>query len=140
VEAVGGFDDAFHNLYEDQVFYCKICFQAPVFATNRCWGRYRQHPEASTQQVSQHGGDARARLAFLDWLEGYLRAEQIEEQEVWQALRRQKWLNAMPHLPGQAASTYGWVRWIKKWILRVERRLLPPSVRRWLWARNIGHG
>jgi glycosyltransferase involved in cell wall biosynthesis len=137
MEKVGGFEEAFPNLYEDQAFYFKICFAAPVLVSDHCWGRYRQHPRASTQQLTKNGGAERARLAFLVWLEGYMRQGQFHESEVWQALRRQKWLH---RAPGRTGRAYRWVRWARKWLLRAERRLLPSPVRRWLWARSTDSG
>ncbi|NEO95508.1 MAG: glycosyltransferase family 2 protein, partial [Moorea sp. SIO3G5] len=44
VEDVGGFEENFRGLYEDQVFCSKICLHAPVFPVRNCWYKYRQHP------------------------------------------------------------------------------------------------
>lgn len=141
VEELGsGFEDAFRTLYEDQVFYFKICLRWRVFVSGRCWGRYRQHAEASTRQAAGNGQADSARLAFLNWLEGYLREEQIQDPDLWQALRRQMWLCRAPAWRGHLAHARGWVRWLKKWALRVEPRTLPPAFRRWLWMRGAGDG
>jgi glycosyltransferase involved in cell wall biosynthesis len=140
VEELGGFEEAFPNLYEDQVFYFKICLHARVLTSGRCWGRYRQHPEASTQQAARNGQAERARLAFLDWLEGYMREGQIHNLEVRQALRRQMWLDRAPDWQGRAARTRRWVRWVKKWVLRLEQLFLPTTLRRWVWLRGDAYG
>jgi glycosyltransferase involved in cell wall biosynthesis len=133
VEELGGFEEAFPNQYEDQVFYLKICLQMPVFASDRCWGRYRQHPESSTQQAARNGQAETARLAFLYWLEGYLRERQIRDLDVWLVLRQRMWLARAPAWPGRLAHLHRWIRRVKKWGLRLERRTLPPKFRQWLW-------
>jgi glycosyltransferase involved in cell wall biosynthesis len=59
IERVGGFEDEFRGEYEDQVFCAKICLQAPVFASGRCWYRYRQHPDSCVlrgQRTGETGG------------------------------------------------------------------------------------
>jgi glycosyltransferase involved in cell wall biosynthesis len=43
VARVGGFEDAFHGMYEDQVFFYKLCLSEPVYVTHHCWDWYRQH-------------------------------------------------------------------------------------------------
>ncbi len=139
-EQGAGFENAFQTLYEDQVFVFKICLHSSVFVSGQCWGRYRQHPEASTQKAARDGQAESARLAFLCWLEGYLREGQIHDLEVWQALRREMWLYRAPAWQGRLARARRWVRWVRKWVLHLERRSLPPPFRRWLWLRREGNG
>jgi hypothetical protein len=130
---VGGFNEAFRTLYEDQVFYFKICLHAPVFVSGRRWGRYRQHPQASTQVADRRGQADSARLTFLAWLEAYLSEARICDAATWQALRRQMWLARVPAWRGRLAPARRWIRWVKKWILRLEQSFLPVTLRRWLW-------
>jgi len=134
------FEEAFRWLYEDQVFYFKICLRSHVFVSGLSWGRYRQHPETSTWKAAGNGQDESGRLAFLNWLEGYLREAQIHDPEVWQALRRQTWLYRAPAWPGRLARARRWVRWVKKWVLRLEQQCLPSTFRRWLWLRSDAYG
>ena len=140
VEAVDGFEASFRNLYEDQVLFFKLGCMASIFVSDRSWGRYRQHQQASTQQLGWHGEAELARGAFLDWLGQYLCTQHTEDQMVWQALRRQEWLQGRSDLTRRAARRHRWIRWAKKWLLRFERHSLPPAARRWLWARNTGCG
>lgn len=136
IEQGGDFEESFVNLYEDQVFYFKICLHSHVFVSGRCWGRYRQHPEASTHKAARDGQDESARLIFLNWLAGYLRERQIEDPDVWQALRRQMWLCRAPAWIRRSMPTRRLVRWAKKWMLRLEARSLPSVIRRSLWLRG----
>lgn len=89
VEQVGGFEDDFRGLYEDQVFCAKVCLQFPVFASDQSWYRYRQHP-ASFCSVAQRTGQLRAARAwFLYWLRAYLRCNDVRDPGVWRALNRE---------------------------------------------------
>ena len=72
--AVGGFEDAFRGLYDDQAFHAKVALAYPVVAHDACVARYRQHTgsccaeareDATVQQVS--------RAQFLEWLARYRR-------------------------------------------------------------------
>ena len=91
VERVGGFEDAFRGEYEDQVFCAKICLQAPVFASGRCWYRYRQHPDACVVAGQRSGETYAARLRFLTWLKGHVTAQNIRDREVLRALALELW-------------------------------------------------
>jgi glycosyltransferase involved in cell wall biosynthesis len=97
VELVGGFEEQFVGLYEDQAFYAKVCVQAPVVAYDRCWDRYRQHPGAITAAVSGYREEVVARQVFLTWLIRYL-SEHGVDGEICAALRRQKFRYAHPQL------------------------------------------
>jgi len=76
IETVGGFEDSFYGLYEDQVFCAKLSTQLPVFVAGKCWYRWRKHPDSSCAVAVQTGNYRDARLTFLQWLKKYL-AEQI---------------------------------------------------------------
>jgi len=140
---VGGFDDSFqdvNNIYEDQAFYAKICLKAPIMAVDRCWDKYRQHPEASVAIAQNTGQEYLARQFFLKWLADYLTEQGSMDAEVWQALRKEFWLRSKFHLPTWfplPERTQYFIRWIKKWLLRLEELILPASLRLWIWTRNI---
>jgi glycosyltransferase involved in cell wall biosynthesis len=129
VETLGGFEAAFRNLYEDQVFYVKVCLHAPVYVAARTWGRYRQHAGMSTSAALNSDEAIRARLIFLRWVESYLREHGIQAAEVWHHLRQQLWLYGH----GDQRSNG---RRIRKWLLRLQRQVLPPRMQEWLWLRG----
>ncbi len=119
IQSVGGFEAGFRDLYEDQVFYAKQCLAAPVFVSRQCWDRYRQHPGSSTAVASKAKHADRARQTFLNWLEGYLAEQGVQDALVWRALRRAQWRNRHPTLAR---------------LLRSVRRLaqrVPGGVNRW---------
>jgi glycosyltransferase involved in cell wall biosynthesis len=89
IEEIGGFEEAFTTLYEDQVFYAKICLAAPVFVAGACWDRYRQHSASMCATAKQAGQSSSTRLTFLNWLAAYLSERGIQDAAVWQALRQE---------------------------------------------------
>jgi glycosyltransferase involved in cell wall biosynthesis len=114
---IGGFEEQFRNMYEDQVFYAKICLTTPVLATDICWDRYRQHPKAVTAISQKSGRETAARQYFLNWLRDYLRQHKIADESVWQSLQQEiGLLKAPPWFPQRARSH---LRWTKKWLLRL---------------------
>lgn len=89
VEQVGGFEDEFRTLYEDQAFFAKVCLQAPVIASDACWCRYRQHPASVCSIAARNGDVERARGKFLYWLQAYLDRHALSNSEVLRALQRE---------------------------------------------------
>jgi glycosyltransferase involved in cell wall biosynthesis len=87
VERLGGYEDRFKGMYEDQAFLVKVYLKETVYVASECWNRYRQHP-ASWFAVAHRSGEARsAWLALLNWLEEYLSEQGVEDPEVWKLLR-----------------------------------------------------
>jgi len=86
---IGGFDDEFRTMYEDQVFYAKICLAAPVLVADVRWDRYRQHPDSMSAGAERGGKEQEARRGFLRWLERYLVAQGVDDREIWAALHEE---------------------------------------------------
>jgi glycosyltransferase involved in cell wall biosynthesis len=135
-DALGGFEDAFQNLYEDQVFYIKLCLRMPVFVAGQSWGRYRQHAGMSTHAALDSRGSANARLTFLRWVYEYLRENGIHDTQVWLPLRQQLWLWGHADHGGPLSAAAHAARRVKKWMLKLQGRLLPQSMQHWLWLRG----
>jgi glycosyltransferase involved in cell wall biosynthesis len=139
---INGFDESFlgpNNIYEDQAFYAKICLRYPVFVADDCLDRYRQHPGASMAGAEKMGHLITARQFFLTWLRGYLVEQGERDAEVWQALQRELWRIDDPIWLPPSPRIRQVLMWIKKWLLRVEERTLPPSVHRRLWCQQREH-
>jgi len=93
VERVGGFEEAFrgmYQLYDDQTFLAKVYLNEPVFVANRCWDRYRQHPDQCVAMVHEAGQYHTVRLAFLQWLAEYFYARGVKDPEVWKVLQEKQ--------------------------------------------------
>jgi glycosyltransferase involved in cell wall biosynthesis len=46
-ERLGGFEESFRGMYEDQAFFAKLFLEYPVYVSDRAWARYRQHADRS---------------------------------------------------------------------------------------------
>lgn len=92
VRHVGGFEDAFRGMYEDQVFLFKICLELPVFVASGCACRYRQHEDSMVKTALRTGQHAPARLNFLTWLSKYLKQHEVRDSDIWRVLNHQLWL------------------------------------------------
>lgn len=136
VEKIGGFEDAFRGMYEDQAFYTKMSLSEKVLAVDDCLSWYRQHPNSHVSIVAQSDQSLTLHFSFLKWVESFCQSKGVVDKRVLLAIRRQLWLyNSKPSsfLRGTSLNR---VRWIKKWVLRMEEHLLPFKVRNWLWIRS----
>src|SRR5581483_7283526 len=55
LETVGGFEEDFRGMYEDQVFFAKVYFNVAVFVSGECLDKYRQHPESHCAVADRSG-------------------------------------------------------------------------------------
>jgi glycosyltransferase involved in cell wall biosynthesis len=139
IERVGGFEEVFRGAYEDEAFYAKLCLNAPVFAVNTCWDKYRQHPSSSNSIMQKTGQEYATRLFFLNWLAGYLARQGFKDAGILQALRKELWRCRHPKLyrlrhPNLAL----WLSRAQHLLLIIARRVLPHPVRHWLWTKWKG--
>jgi glycosyltransferase involved in cell wall biosynthesis len=70
-ESVGGFEDQFRGMYDDQVLLIKVFLHYPVYISSRAWIRYRQHERSCCAQTTwlEYW---RFRGEFIDWLRKYV--------------------------------------------------------------------
>jgi glycosyltransferase involved in cell wall biosynthesis len=69
---LGGFEEHFRNLYEDQAFLAKLYLVAPVYFSSRVWLDYRLHPSSIMATVGTGPTYHKVRRYFLEWFEGYI--------------------------------------------------------------------
>lgn len=107
---LGGFEDRFRTMYEDQAFLVKVFLHEPVFVSSRCWMKYRQHDASCVARWARDGEQPEtSRKSFLDWIEAYLAERGIADRRVRAAMRRamrpfrHPWLDRLARLPGLAA-------------------------------------
>jgi len=87
VERLGGYEEKFRGIHEDQAFLVKVYLKEPVYVSSVCWNRYRQH-STSCFAITRKTGKVRCEwLVLLDWLEEYLSEQGVEDPEVWELLR-----------------------------------------------------
>ena len=103
VKDVGGFEESFSGMFEDQAFFAKVCLNTPVFIESGCWDRYRQHSNSSCY-VAQASGEYNSfkpnstHLIFLIWLKKYLCEQECQDTELWQALNKALWPYQHPRI------------------------------------------
>ncbi|MGQ5702083.1 glycosyltransferase family 2 protein [Sandaracinobacteroides sp. A072] len=102
---VGGFNEAFRTLYEDQVFLFRMCLRHPVWAIPDVLDKYRQHPDSACNSEGRVTGDARMRPIFLAWLQDHLIDSGVKDEGFWRAFRAEMlrydqprvwWLSRLP--------------------------------------------
>lgn len=95
--AAGGFENEFRDANEDMVFHTKLFLEHPVLVVDRCWDRYRVHPDSFWVKARSRGHmpfpehthpDHRA---YLLWTESELRRRGLEDAGVDRALARALW-------------------------------------------------
>ena len=139
---VGGFEDSFRRLYEDQVLLFKMFLSQRVIAVDTVLDKYRQHEGSSCHQDGGLEGDARMRPVFLEWLQTYMIQQGIADPELWRALRAELWRFDNPSAWRMANLPHAIV---ERWNAETRRAviwLLTPKVyhrlRRRLGMRQIG--
>jgi glycosyltransferase involved in cell wall biosynthesis/SAM-dependent methyltransferase len=86
---VGSFEPLFRGAYEDVAFFSKVFLEEPVFASSRCWTRYRIHDQSCMAVAVADGGHGyqAARIRFLNWYEQYLAARGRRDSPAWSSLQ-----------------------------------------------------
>jgi glycosyltransferase involved in cell wall biosynthesis len=82
VDGVGGFEDAFRDLFDDQVLFVKLGLTTTVLVSRECDSRYRKHPASTCAVADREGRTAEARLAYLRWVESYLSERRVRDGSV----------------------------------------------------------
>lgn len=122
IEGVGGFEDKFRGLYEDQAFCAKVCLQFPVFVASNWWYKYRQHPKSCCAIAEKTNKEHSARRIFLNWLEKYLSSKGFKSTEAWNILQKELWPYHHPILNRLYKNIY--IRQIKSQVKLITQQIL----------------
>lgn len=129
---IGGFEESFRAMYEDQVFFTKVHLNYAVFVANECWAKYRQHPE-SCSSVHENPQEYHVkRLPFLNWVKNYLTEQGVKNSEVWKTFNKELWPCQHPtlyHLLSSIQRFIGRIQWKLK---SIARWFLPNPIASWL--------
>jgi len=99
IQRVGGFEEEFTAMYEDQVFFSKVEMHTAVYVSGSCCVKYRQHPGSCSTVSARAGSYLSQRLPFLEWMCGYLDFLRIPaETPVRRALDSELWPYRHPHV------------------------------------------
>jgi glycosyltransferase involved in cell wall biosynthesis len=136
VQQLGGYEESFRGLFEDQVFYSKVSLSAPVFVSSKCWYKYRKHSDSCCSVVERAGEHHAERLTFLNWLEAYSLEHGIDDADLRSAINKERWKSSHPRLSRASQNARYRIRTIKEGLKAVARHSLPGSVHRWLRSRR----
>lgn len=90
LDKIGGFEDSFKGMYEDQVFYAKVHLHFPVYVAGECWAKYRQHRESCSVLSESQQDYCTTRLPFLNWLSDYLIQKGFSSNpQIWRVFQRE---------------------------------------------------
>jgi glycosyltransferase involved in cell wall biosynthesis/peptidoglycan/xylan/chitin deacetylase (PgdA/CDA1 family) len=87
VRRLGGFEEQFTELYDDQVLLSKVYLSTPVYFSSTTSNKYRQHPASICATATKEEG-LQSKLDFLEWLEQYLRTIDTVDPRVASSLHR----------------------------------------------------
>jgi hypothetical protein len=140
---VGGFEDSFRGVFEDQVFLARINLRHAVLVTDDCTALYRQHGGSCCAGAVGSGeydpflpNEARGR--YLRWLREQVQELGCEDPALWKALRRE----LRPYGHPVLAWPYARLPWLaqraKRFAKDLARRTVPAPALRFAKAKLRG--
>jgi glycosyltransferase involved in cell wall biosynthesis len=125
-EAVGGCEERFRGVFEDQSLYIKVLLRYPVFISSRIWFLYRQHDASCCAQISKTAW-LRLQRGYLDWLKDEI--ERLGDARVSTAFRHAERTRRYQSLKAPAEDLYDRLK--ARVPATVKRRVkrTPPLVR-----------
>lgn len=104
LEQIGGSEESFATMYEDQVLFHKLALAFPVLADAEPCALYRQHLASAThadrlvRRASARPGAHPPYIAFLEWLDAYVMRRHIGDATLRRAVRRELWTARHPRV------------------------------------------
>ena len=142
-KGVGGFDDRFRGVFEDQVFYARICLRFPVLVTDDCTTLYRQHEGSCCAGAVARGEydpvlPNAGRGRYLKRLREELVELSCEDPALWKSLRRELRPYGHPALAWPYKHLPRLVHRTRQVTKALARRTVPAPVLRWAKAKLRG--
>lgn len=125
---IGGFEDVFRGMHDDQAFLAKLFINTQAYISERCWDFYRKHKDSLSTEAIRRGEKVSAELFYLSWLDGYMCERGINNIRLWSALRRRKWRFRHPTLYKIVNYRYRISRAIRNYLNTIARYVVPQSV------------
>jgi len=129
---LGGFEESFKRAFTDQVFFAKVFLHRPVLVASDCWFRYRRHTESAISRAKESGYLRTANSSYLEWLETYLRAIELTEPNVWNALAEARFKADHPTLARLKQDARYRAARTREFARRSAQSVLPQSIYAWL--------
>lgn len=96
-QAVGGFPEEFHRLFEDVAFLNKLYIaRIPVFISPATTDRYRCHKGSVWHRIKGTREEEKDRAFYFRWLRRYLREKGCADPAIWSAVRKEGWMYWLP--------------------------------------------
>jgi glycosyltransferase involved in cell wall biosynthesis/peptidoglycan/xylan/chitin deacetylase (PgdA/CDA1 family) len=91
LDAVGGWEDAFVDQYDDFVLWSKLLSRYPVRILDETLSLYRKHADSSCAVATREGewsavDLSASRYRYLAWMERHLTRERLGDEATWAAL------------------------------------------------------
>jgi glycosyltransferase involved in cell wall biosynthesis len=119
---LGGFEESFRGMYEDQALFAKVHLRFPVYVSGQCWAKYRQHPEMCSAEPFNSQNYCAKRLPFLEWLSAYLLDSGTgHDSPLWKAVQKELWLCRHPSYFRFLNRYWHWRRQIAAWLARTPQ-------------------
>jgi glycosyltransferase involved in cell wall biosynthesis len=122
MERVGAYEEVFSNAYSDAVSLVKLCLSQPVYVVNDSSYLYRKHAASATYRSWQQGKEEEERRFFVNWLEGYLASQRINDLALWYAVRRLALIARYPALHRLLRSILQWLTAPQRWLQSILAR------------------
>jgi glycosyltransferase involved in cell wall biosynthesis len=110
---VGGFEESFRGMFEDQAFYAKLLLSERVLVVDRSWERYRQHPDSMCAVSDRSGATRSAHRRYVEWLAEYLDTVSCRDKALHRALRRALRPYHRPAVDHVARHAEALVQWLR---------------------------
>ena len=126
IEGIGGFEEAFRDLFDDQVFIAKMSLEAPIVLVPGVFEKYRQHQDSCTyiaQKIT--GEDLKMRPVYLNWLETYLADLEIKDAKLWKVLRKELFQYRHPFLWDIIYHSKRLVVLMKNRVKKMAKKVIP---------------
>jgi glycosyltransferase involved in cell wall biosynthesis len=138
-ESIGGLEEEFKGMFEDQVFLSKMTANHPVVVIEEVLDYYRQHSESCCwkSRVSDKGLEFEdlnpMRGVYLRWLKGYLKQIGLRDPVIDRQVRRQLIRYRIPfYLPIIMNA-----RKLKRALRPAYRKYAPRSLKWVLWKVRV---
>ena len=112
-------------------FNAKVFLAGEVFASSRCWDKYRIHPNSYWQSTLINTGNRTRQLEglkLLDWIESYIETSGIENKSILDLVRSTRVIYNHP-------VKHAWLAFLKspcKNHKQLAVLLIPNSIYQWL--------
>lgn len=114
VRDCGGWEEDIRDFGEDFILSLKLLLNRSVYVSDRCWYRYRTHPDSYSQSVIVQGTRDARETELLDWVKRYLKSRAVRDDAIWKAFnqrRRPLRHRRLLRLLGKVASALAWRGW-----------------------------